>query len=351
MMQKTIISALIAGALGLSGCSQEASEVAQSTAKTIETYTVAEQMVPAMTSVPGMMVSDQQAKMASRLMGYIRDLEVNVGDWVQKGDLLFSIDPVDLDSASSQAAAAVAQARAAMRDAKADFERFQALFADGSVPAQQLDKMRLQYEVAVQNVKKAEAGQKQASGQLAYADVRAPFEGMVVQKMAVPGELAAPGHPIVVLENQDRLLAQVNVSGEVFETLKKGQRVWVEIDGQSDWVEGEIERLVNAANPMTRSHLVKVKLAQTVRANSGNFVRVHFPAGQSPQMMVPTTAITTRAGVTGVMVVNAQERLNFRLVRPGRVEGDQTQILAGLLAGERVVTEVRMDHMVGDWVK
>lgn len=352
-MMKKMTPVMLACMMVLAGCQSETETPANTQARVthdVDVMSVTMQTIPSSAVVPGAVISDQQAKMASRLMGYIRDLDVHVGDHVKKGDVLFSIDPVDISSAATQAQAAVAQAEAALADAKLDFERFERLYKEGSVPKQQLDKMKLQYRVAEENLNKAEAGLTQAQGQMRYADVRAPFDGTVVKKMAVAGDLAAPGHPVVVLENQNKMLVQVDVSGSVYASLNVGESVDVEIDGFEERFVGKVVRIVSAANPMTRSHIVKVKV-DAENLNSGIFARVSFPMGSRQTILVPDSAVIHRAGVRGVMVVDADNIAHFRLVRVGESHKGQTEVLAGLLPGERYVPAGQDTILTGDLIK
>ncbi len=352
-MMKKMTPVMLACMMVLAGCQSESETQTDTQARithSVAVETIQPQAIESFAVVPGSVISDQQAKMASRLMGYIRDLDVHVGDYVKQGDVLFSIDPVDISSAATQAQAAVAQAEAALADAKLDYERFERLYKEGSVPKQQLDKMKLQYRVAEENVTKAKAALMQAEGQMRYADVRAPFDGTVVNKMAVAGDLAAPGHPVVVLENQNKMLVQVDVSQDVYNNLKLGDKVDVEIDGVAKRISGEVVRIVSAANPMTRSHIVKVKV-NSEGLNSGTFARVFFPTGERQTILVPDSALIHRAGVLGVMVVDAKNVAHFRLVRVGESDKGQTEVLAGLLEGERYVPAGQDTILTGDLIK
>ena len=102
---------------------------------------VLQQAVAMTQEVPGSVVADQPAKIASRLMGYIRNLTIQVGQTVTEGQLLFSIDPTDITGQIRQAQSASLQAKAALADAKADYERFSTLYKQQSVTRQQFEKM------------------------------------------------------------------------------------------------------------------------------------------------------------------------------------------------------------------
>ena len=308
------------------------------------------QQAVAMTEVvPGSVVPDQQAKIASRLMGYIRNLTIQVGQTVTEGQLLFSIDPTDITGQIRQAQSASLQAKAALADAKADYERFSTRYKQHSVTRQQFEKMKLQYEVAQQNVSAAEAGLEQARGQMRYAEVKAPFNGVVVQKLAVAGDLAAPGNPVLILENRQLMSVQVEVSSDLYRLLALGDAAMVTIEGQPQPFKATIANLVGAANPITRTHTVKLSLTGSPAGiNSGAFARVAFNRGERNTLLVPKTAVQTRGGITGVFIVGDDQIARFRMVRTGLAQGDAVEIQAGVVAGEQVLITSRQTALNGD---
>ncbi|MCF6298800.1 MAG: efflux RND transporter periplasmic adaptor subunit, partial [Thiomicrorhabdus sp.] len=173
---------------GMAGCSEEttSSQASKSAEQgkvvSVHVTTVELDQIPLMAVVPGSVVPEQKANIASRLTGYIQTLDIQVGQTVKQGELLFSIDSADIKSGIVQANAAYKQAMAGLKDAELDFKRFSKLYKEASVSKQQYDKMRLQYSVAQQNVAAAKSSLNQAKEQLHYANVKAPFDGVVVEK-------------------------------------------------------------------------------------------------------------------------------------------------------------------------
>jgi len=288
---------------------------------------------------PGLVVSEDQVQVASRLMGYIREIKVEEGQSVKAGQLLFVVDPTDIQGQVSQARAGLAQAEAALADARLDYERFGALYKDEAIPKMQWDKIQLQYRVAQQQVAAARAGLGLASGQMRYASVVAPINGVVTQKMANAGDLAAPGRPVLVIEGLKKLQVRTQVSGDVYARIKTGEKVTIMPDGDADLapIEGVIAQVVPAADPASHSHLVKIDLPKDSRLASGNFVRVGFAVGEREGIRVPTAALAERAGITGVFVVDAQGIARYRMVRTGATGDGMVEIQSGLNAGDKVV--------------
>lgn len=304
-----------------------------------EVQTVQPSSLSLRVEAPGLVVSEDQVQVASRLMGYIREIKVEEGQSVKAGQLLFVVDPTDIQGQMSQARAGLAQAEAALADAKLDYERFGALYKEEAVPKMQWDKVRLQYQVAQQQVAAARAGLGLASSQMRYASVVAPIAGVVTQKMAHAGDLAAPGRPLLVIEGLKKLQVRTQVSSDIYARIKSGEKVSIVQDGAATQapIEGTIAQIVPTADPASHSHLVKINLPAGSGLASGNFVRVGFAVGEREGIRVPAAAVAERAGITGVFVVDAQGIARYRMVRTGATEQGEVEIQSGLSAGDKVI--------------
>lgn len=337
----------------LAGCSDKPKEgqktvsggTVQATLVTVESA-----QLPVISTAPGNVVAEQQAQIASRLMGFIREMNVQEGQSVSAGQRLFTVDPADIQGQVNMARAGLAQADAALADAKNDYERFGTLYKEEAIPKLQWDKIRLQYQVSQQQAAAAHAAYDTASAQMKYATVVAPFAGVVTQKMAHAGDLAAPGRPVLALENPDRMQVQTSVSRDVYAQLKPGSEVMLQLDGKGGDIAGKVVNMVPAADPVTHGHLVKIELPQGHGLRSGSFVQVAFPLGVRQGIRVPASAILERAGITGVFVADAQGVVQYRMVRTGAATGGKVEIQAGLNPGERVVTSSATGLQNGDKV-
>ena len=341
MSKVTIIKPLvIAIALVIAGCSGEKpAKTVASPQRSVQAQTTLlqarEQL--AITATTGSVVALESVRVASRLMGYIRDIAVVEGESVKAGQRLFSIDPLDIEGAVEQARLGLRQAEDAMRDAKADAERFENLFKEEVVSRQQYEKMKLNYDIAISRAAQAKAGLGTAQGQMRYATVTSPINGVVTQKLANEGDIAAPGHPVLMLENPAHMQVQTAVSETLYKGIRQGQSVMVEIDGLDQPVSAKVARLSPAADPMTHTYTIKLDVTSP-GLKSGVFARVLFPTGKRSVLALPEAAVLERAGITGVFVVNAEGAAQYRMVRVGKAGDGQVEVLSGLNPGERVVT-------------
>ncbi|MEW5787376.1 MAG: efflux RND transporter periplasmic adaptor subunit [Pseudomonadota bacterium] len=325
----------------LAGCAGEEQGAAQQAAaqRTIQAQTQVIQPVEGVdtTAITGTVEALESVRVASRLMGYIKDIAVVEGQAVKAGQRLFSIDPLDIEGAVAQASLGLKQAEDAMKDAEADYKRFETLYKEDVVSRQNYEKMKLNYDMAVTRAAQAKAGLGTAQGQMRYATVTSPINGVVTRKLANEGDIAAPGHPVLMVENPSRLQVRGNVTETLYRGLKIGAQVMVEVDGQDQPVAARVAQLAPAADPMTRTYTVKLDIAAP-NLTSGAFARILFPTGKRSVLAVPEAAVLDRAGIVGVFVVDAQGTAQYRMVRAGRKADGQVEILSGLNPGDKVVT-------------
>ncbi len=328
------------------GCTQNPSETAQKPVTTITARVETLQAVnlPVYDVLPGTVVSADRVDISSRLSGYLYNLDVYEGQMVKKGQLLFAVDPTGVKEQIRQATAELAKASAGLTEAKDNFERFKNLYQDQSATLANYQQAERMYKVALGNHQAAEAAVAAARAQLKYAEVRSPFDGLVVSKLANNGQLGSPGIPVLVLENPSHLQVQVQVDESAFAHLALGQKIKIELAGEdltSRILTGEVERMVAAADPVTHTHLVKLGLPEESKVSSGNFVLVSVPVGDHSGIVVPQNAIYKRAGLTGVFVVDSTDQAQFRMVTPGETLAEGRCILSGLTAGDRLIVSAQ----------
>ena len=276
--------------------------------------------LPVRAVVPGTVISTDRVEVASRLTGYIHGLDVHEGQTVKKGQLLLG-GPDRGGGQIRQAKAEVAEAKATLTNARANYERYKVLYQQRAAAGKQYQEMEMAYKVAQEGYQAAQAALAAAQAQLKYAQVHAPFDGLVVSKLVDNGQLATPGTPLLVLENPNHLQVQAQVPEQALpapEARSGDARFsWRGPITQMHSVTGAVERLVAAADPVTHTHLVKIGLPAESGAYSGEYALVNIPVGEQEGIVVPDEAIHTRAGITGVFVVDAGGRAQFRMVTLG----------------------------------
>lgn len=330
------LAVLLAGLL-LVACHSEQTEGQLDKAAALNTATlvVVSRPTPIYAIVPGTVISLKRAEISSRLTGYVRRVDVQAGDAVRTGQHLLSIDASDVTGNLQQAQAGVNQTQAVYDEADINYQRYSTLFPQGAVSRMQLDAAQRQYMTAKAQLQAAQAAQRMATAQIGYAEVVAPFAGVVVEKLVDPGDLTTPGKPLLVVEDEHTLEVQSYVPDDIYTALHVGQKI--PFSAGDDVYVGILKSVVAAADPQTHTHLMRLSIPAASSLTSGLYVRVQVPVGEQPAVRIPAMALTERAGIIGVFVVNAESRTQFRLVRAGDAEDGQVDIQSGLADGERIV--------------
>ncbi|MDD3610523.1 MAG: efflux RND transporter periplasmic adaptor subunit [Halothiobacillaceae bacterium] len=298
----------------------------------------------------GSVVSDQRVDIASRLSGYIREIQVQEGDRVQRGQVLARLDAADVEGGIRQAAAAHGAAQAALRDAQTDLDRFERLFERGGVSDNEMRKVRLKFDAAREALNQARAGLDTALAQRAYAEISSPVDGLVVARLKRVGDLAVPGVPLLTVESGRDLLFETFVAESRIAAIETGQAARVSLDSLPAPLSGRVTRVVPSGDPVSRRYQVKIALPETPGLMPGMFGRAVFTLGESPAPVVPRRALTERGGLTGVFVVDGEGLARFRWLRTGREWPDRVEVSAGLAADERFVAAVEPALREGDRV-
>ncbi len=331
------VATLLGAAALLPGCSREA-PAAEPAAATVRARVqpVAASVVPSHAEAIGSLESLREVTLSGKVMGTILSIEKTAGESVRRGERLVVIDARDVEGQIRQAEGALAQARAAASIAAANRQRFEALFARGSASPLELDQARFQDETSKGAVAQAEGALAAAKSYSAYAEIAAPFDGRVVDRMCEVGEMAAPGRPLLRIEDPARLRLRASLPESEAAGAAPGGKVDVVIPSLGDRpFEGTIAEVVPAVDPATRSVLLKIDLAPDPALRSGMYARAIVPIGTRRAIRVPEDAIRRRGGLTGVFVVE-EGRARYRLVQidassPSPAsQGGTVEVVAGL---------------------
>lgn len=320
----------------LAACGRSPQSTAAATLAPVATTVVRSVALAASVETPGTVIGSEHAALASPRGGRVTRVAVVAGEQVAKGALLLEVDPEAGEALLADAEARAAAANATAAQAARDFERYRALYQAKAVSPHEFEEIERAHVSSAAAARAAATAVAAARVALGYSVIRAPFAGVVATKNVRAGDFAAPGETLLVLDG-----GQPQVETQVGETLlaaiRIGETATVNIAGH-EYPARVVER-VAAADPVTRTHLIKLDLPRDAQVPSGAYASVAFALAAHPALVVPATAVVQRAGLEGVFVVNTQGQAAFRLVRAGATADARTEILAGLVAGERVVTE------------
>ncbi|HQR46068.1 MAG TPA: efflux RND transporter periplasmic adaptor subunit [Thermoanaerobaculia bacterium] len=290
----------------------------------------------------GTVEAAKTAAISSRVMANVVAVPVRTGDLVAEGAVLVEIDPATAKGQEAQAKGALAQARAALALSDRNYQRFQALAASGSASDLELDMARMQYEQARGAVQQAEGAVEAASSVSRESRVTAPFAGRVAARMVDPGDFAAPGRPLVVLESATgrRLAVAVPASTTAASGLKAGQTVSVRLDGAPAEVPGAVAEMSPGADPASHTFTAKIELAGAPAA-TGLTGRAFVRAAVRKTVLVPAAAVVQSGGLPMVVVRDAEGKARSRAVTTGAAQDGTVEILSGLSGGETVLVSLK----------
>jgi len=347
-------TALLLIITGLTSCSSDSKRVVveAETLHGIPLVTAQERKVPDTFEAVGTVRARQTAQMASEVTGYVLSINVREGDVVKQGQVLATIDDRQLSAGVTQSQAALAVAGQEVTAAESDLSlarstlgRYQTLYDKKSLSPQEYDEVKAGFQAAAARRDMAHSNQAQAAAVLKQSQVvldrsrlRAPFAGAIVARQADPGALATPGMTLLTLEDGRQYRLEVNVDEQDMKYVRLQQSVPVSIDAiGSQLLEGKVVQIVPAADPASRSFLVKVELPANAGLRSGFFGRAHFSRGERNSLTVPETAILERGQLREVYVVGDSKLASVRYVTLGGRIQDQVEVLSGLSAGETLV--------------
>jgi RND family efflux transporter MFP subunit len=203
-----------------------------------------------------------------------------------------------------------------------------------------LDKASANLKAAKARADSAQANLAQAEEQLGYTVVRAPYNGVVVERHVEPGESVAPGQPIMTGYALGQLRVSANVPQSVIGGLRTHELARVVLLEDDRSVEVTRITIHPFANPQNHSFPVRLDLPEMHEdLFPGMLVKVGLKIGVTERLLLPQKALVSRSEVNAVYVLDAAGRLSFRQVRPGNRVGDQVEILAGLGEGEIIALD------------
>ena len=326
-MLKRSLSAV--AALAAAACGHDLPERTAPVAVSAPTAIVQKTDVVSTRAVAGVTRSTTVSPLAARVVGNVLRVHVSEGDVVKAGQVLVEIDAREGRAQSDAAASAVAAAAANAALAETTHARYAALRERRSVSQQELDDVEARLKAARAELQRARAGAAQARTFLDYSYVRSPIDGVVTARMVDPGAQAAPGMPLLTVEDPRSMRVEASVPEEV--PLRPGDRVFVEAGGRR--TEGRVAQVQPSIDSSSRTSLVKIEAAGPLR--SGSYVRVLIPSGEREALAVPPSAVVRRGALTSVFVVGSDGIARMRLI----TLGEQNEVLSGLEAGERIVTD------------
>ena len=319
-------SAFVVVALAMVSCGQKqttSQETAVVALPKVEVATVESRMVTQEGYFTGTVEAQVVNNIAPQQPLRIKEIKVDVGDHVKKGQLLVKLDNSTL-----------VQAKAQLDNAKKEYERTNELYEFGGASKSEWDSRRLQYEVA----------QTSYDNLVENTTLLSPISGVVTARNYDKGDMYSGAAPVLVVAQIKPVKIMINVSEPYFGKVKKGMSVYITLDAYGEEVfKGSIARVYPTIDQTTHTFAVEVSIPNyNERVRPGMFARVTLPYAKKNRVVIPDQAVQKLLGSGDryVFVYNpADSTVRYSKVELGRRLNDEFEVVSGVKSGEAVVVK------------
>ncbi|QSQ17545.1 efflux RND transporter periplasmic adaptor subunit [Myxococcus landrumensis] len=295
-------------------------------------------------TLPGTVLPIQKASLHARISGFVGRIHVELGDKVRAGQLLAEIEAPELQAECKRARARLDETERNLEFAQASAERNQTLAREGNVSHEASEEARARANSAEAALKGAKAEVERLEALYAYRRVVAPFEGLIVRRNVDPGALVTAGSATGVtslfeMAQTHALKVYVDVPQSLASDIHPGLEARITtLDAPARALPGRVVRTSGVLDPGTRTLLTEVQLTNEHGLFAGAFVRVRLLIERDvPPLLVPASALAARREGMTLLVVDAANAVQQRVVVLGRDLGSQVEVLEGVSEADRVV--------------
>ncbi|GAA4711637.1 efflux RND transporter periplasmic adaptor subunit [Brevibacillus fulvus] len=392
-MKKRNITIILSALLLLAGCSsKEAAEPQpaqqEETVTPVIVDTVKKGAVNLEAGFTAKLAPFQEVQVSSKVSGKITSLPVKLGQYVNKGQVLFQLDKQDLENSVRQAEAALQVSRAnlqqsgnsstsgleqaknslrqaeqALADAKRDQQRMQQLFSQGAISAQQMEQAntaltnaQTAYDNAKQtlqsaqqmssvvvseaSVKQAEVSLQNAREQLANATVTAPISGFIASVDGEVGQMASAQTPVVTVVNTNPLLVKANLSENDIRNVKVGTVAKVTIPSYDQTIDAKVTAVSPVMDEQLKAYPVEISIPNPNNELKPDLVvNVVFQTGSGDDKLVISRAAVVESGGKQYVYKVEGDTAKQVEVTTGQSSSDYIEIVSGLAEGDQIVVK------------
>ncbi|MBN2560278.1 MAG: efflux RND transporter periplasmic adaptor subunit [Phycisphaerae bacterium] len=307
-----------------------------------ETAQARSMQVPRVEEAVGTVRAVHETAVAAKLLARITEVNITAGQEVRKGDVLIRLDDADLAARVEQAQSSASAARSARDQAQIEYDRIKQLMEQGAASKIEWDRVQSALKTAEAELQRAEQAVNESETVLSYATIRAPIDGVVIDKRVEVGDTATPGQILLTLYDSTRMQLVASVRESLTRRLQVGQTIGVNIETMGHTCEGRVSEIVPEAEAASRTFLVKVTGPCPPGVYIGMFGRLLIPLDDESVLVIPRSAVE-QVGQLELVKVVEDDRLRRRAVKLGRLFGDEVEVLSGLREGERVVAQQQQE--------
>jgi membrane fusion protein (multidrug efflux system) len=294
-------------------------------------------------------VSLASPTIAAEVAGKVTSVSVLPGQPVKKGQLLVTINSTDLSLAAADAEAQAAQIAAQLADKTRNLKRNVELAAKEYIGRAVLESSQAEVAAVAEQLNASRARAALARGNLAKAQVVAPYDAVVAQRTVAPGSYVRAGDTLVSLWSSAASTLRLQVPQEYAGQVKVGQKLTVHWVGTK--IQTQVERVRSDINPLSRAFEVQAAVPTELQSVTGASLSALLETGRDTSLAVPALAIQLNGEKKSVFVVGPDQRAVLKQVSIGRQKDGLVEILDGLVVGDKVITEGAAFAQNGQMVK
>lgn len=299
----------------------------------------------------GNIMAWQEASIGAEANGLrLTDVRVNVGDRVERGQVLATFAAETIEADVAQARANLLEAEANAQESAANGDRARRLQPTGAMSAQQINQYLTAERAAQARVQAAKATLNAQQLRMKFTRVVAPDSGIISARTATVGAVVGGGTELFRMIRKNRLEWRAEVMSEELGRIKTGVPVTINAANGAT-MQGKVRMVAPTVDPQTRAALVYVDLPDGAGATAGMFASGKFELGESGALTVPQQSLVLRDGFTYVFAIKDDKRVAQLKVVTGRRVGDRVEIVSGLSADTSIVATGAGFLTDGDLVK
>lgn len=321
----------------------------------------------------GTVIPWKTVKLSAQMPGEVKSISGSEGDFFTKGTVLVTLNKATLLAKRRSAEAQLDSAMAGLSNAQIQYQRelqnpnSQSNSMMGGIPAvmglmtdpvrnasgrggnraidrrANLHQYQVQIQTAQNQIRQAQAGIRELDENLINATSIAPFDGIILNKMAEVGDIIQPGMPLIVFGDTSRLQIQVEVPNRLLNQLSVGQKLKAQLDSSDSEIVVQVAQIFPMAEQGAHTTTVKFALPVGINAHAGMYASVKIDGQntrqQSSMPIIPKSSIVWRGSLPAVFLVKEDQHLKMQLIRRGKAYGnDFYSVISGLKAGDRILT-------------
>lgn len=328
---------LLVGLLALAGCAGKGEDAAPARPAMV---VQASPGGAALSAFAGEVRARHEPALSFRIAGKVARRHVEVGERVRAGQALAGLDAADVALQREAAQAQLASAEADLALAASELERYKSLLARQLVSRSLYDARVSSHEAAQAWVRQARAQAEVSENQAGYAVLRAPADGVIVQRLVEAGQVVAAGQTVFVLAEDGEREVAISLPEHMAKDFAPGRALTIALwSAPGQRFPGTLREVSPAADPQARTFAARVSLDPgQARVELGQSARVYAAANGAAVLAVPLSALHGKGGEAAVWVVDpAKATVSLRPVQIGPYGETSVPVTAGLEEGEWVV--------------